>query len=929
MAVCLAALICVGQTTNEVRNSATGYTTYGDWITEASATPNAWMPGSTVRVNARLVIWPQHLANLANDNIKVDGFALLATAERTFDFTGWVRLPSDEKMSTLLTPSGIPIEGGTQGAVTTRFGYFFKTPFDQLVKVPLASAKTVDGHLEVDFEALQKLPDDLPPGIYRLRLDYGVTVGTRYYSLQARGFAARQSSVKGRVIESHIFLPPIPASGYDASGSYVDGGAIVPRIPFVLLNGYNSNGNRGVVADEDQGRFALASRNLIWDDVVLPMYDTAQRPVSYSLEPQFPTDTIELRSNIPWDFTKGAISVEVTAPDGKVTNLGTFPYIAKSGQWPTTRNAAVTAWRPSGYGKYTVRMRGWISDIWGNTYQGGGTYRFWIANRMTMATATFQGMSYPVGSRYGRDIGFAPAVLADVKIDAMLFVNSDPANVRRVSWSGKASPSGIYGAAQGGKNLPLDAPGEYFAKILATYKDEKGHLWVCSMRHGGVVYPTDSPIVARGKKFAVAGKYVERGETNFEGYYDMTEQIGQLVHFNYPWNPGDVLLIASEGQTANKIVPVLIYDSKEKPMTGWDTRLNGIAATNLQFKTSNGYSPHLYPEFITDVGYFYAAGPRPGFMSRFLVGEEGIAFPYWQTSPNSFGGQFGASNNGDMPGDIYRLIGGVVLRPNGQTPAYAGYVASAFILPPSSNNNRVIAPGAEDLLGSTGEMARFFLVGTRPGMMYELGSTFAPAVQIDPILPANLKFSLRYPDGHEVMSTAKGDASGSAVGTRWTLDQPGLYRFNLAGEWEGHRGIMPGMPAEGGDIYVVERGKPADAPEIKFNLPVESTFDPARGVTIPGTTTADTVYYAAVIPGAVIDQGYLPVSGGKFEYFFDPKLINQRVPTYDIQHRVTGRPELGDIVHLTFFTKEKHPNGNSYHSFARVILRGSRVVVAR
>ncbi|MBI4874178.1 MAG: hypothetical protein HY822_06050 [Acidobacteria bacterium] len=921
--------VCGAQPAREVRRADSGHTTYGEWSVDAAASPAAWSPGDSVRVTAKLGLSAQHLAHLANDNIKVDGFAMLATAERTFDSTGWIRLPSDEKMSTLLTPAGIPIEGGTQGAVTTRFGYFFKTPYDQLVRVPLAAAPAKDGRIEVTFEASQKLPDDLPPGIYRVRLDFGFTVGTRYYSLQAKTFAWRQSAIKGRAIDSFLFLPPIPASGYDAAGRFVDGGGIVPRIPFVLLNAYNSNGNRGVAAEEDRRRFALASRNLIQDDVVLPMYDTAQRPVSYSLEPQFPTDTIDLRTNIPWNFTRGAISLEITAPDGKVTNLGSFPYIANSGQWPTTRNGAVTAWRPPVYGEYTVRLRGWISDTWGNTYQGGGTYRFWIANRMTMATATFQGQPYPVGARYGRDIGFAPAAPADVRIDAELHVNSDPASVRRASWSGKASPAGVYGAAQGAKNLLLDAPGEYYARILATYRDEKGHLWVCSMRHGGVVYSPDSPIVARGKKFALSGRYVERGETRFEGYYDTTEQIGSLVHFNYPWNAGDVLLIASEGQSANKITPELIYEQKDKPAAAWDTRLNGISATNLQIKTSNGYSPHLCPEFITDMGYFYASGPRPGFMSRFLVGEEGIAFPYWQVSPNSFGGQFGASSNGDMPGDIYRLLGGVVLRRKGEEPAYAGYVSSAFILPPGSHNNRVIAPGAEDLLGSTSEKARFFLVGTRPGMMYELGSAFTPAAQIDPILPANIQFSLRYPDGKTVTSAAKGDAGGSAVGARWTLDQPGVYRFHIEGEWEGYRGFMPGLPAEGGDIYVVEAGKPKDAPEIKFNLPVESTFDPAQGVRIPGTTTAETVYYAAVIPGAVIDQGYLPVNGGKFEYVFNPQLINQRVPTYDIQHRVTGRAELGDIVHLTFFTKEKHPNGTSYHSFARIILRGNRIVSTR
>ena len=69
-------------------------------------------------------------------------------------------------------------------------------------------------------------------------------------------------------------------------------------------------------------------------------------------------------------------------------------------------------------------------------------------------------------------------------------------------------------------------------------------------------------------------------------------------------------------------------------------------------------------------------------MSRFLVGESTVRAPYWPTSPNAFGGQIGASANGDQPGDIYRLFGGVVRRkPKASAPQYAGYIASAFILP--------------------------------------------------------------------------------------------------------------------------------------------------------------------------------------------------------------------------------------------------------
>ena len=293
----------------------------------------------------------------------------------------------------------------------------------------------------------------------------------------------------------------------------MDASRIQPRIPWVILGAYNSNGYRGVVAEEDESRFALSVRNLIPDEVILPRYDEndPKRALSYSLEPQFPADTIDTCANIPWDYTKGELSVKITGPDGKTTDLGTAPFVGKSGQWPTTKKAAFTAWKPPAYGQYTVRATGWIQDIWGNRYEGGGTYRFWIAKRMTMATATFQGQAYPVGNRYGRDMAFAPAVPADVSVTATLYVNSDPTITRTVSYRGKASPGGVFGAAQGMVPLVFDAPGEYHAQVLATYTDQDGHLWVSTMRHAGVVYPEDSAIVARGKKLTVDGKLVDRG----------------------------------------------------------------------------------------------------------------------------------------------------------------------------------------------------------------------------------------------------------------------------------------------------------------------------------------------------------------------------------------------------------------------------------
>ena len=915
----------------KVHFDAAGYTDYGEWAASAALSPAYWRPGKLLIIDTTLGIADSHLGGLAKAGIKADGFCLLVTAERSFDAEGRFHQANDERMSTLLTPTGLAIEGGIQGAVTPRFGYAFRTPVDELMAEPLAAAKKTAAGYEARFELKTLLPMDLPPGIYRVRLDYGFTSGGRFLSLNGEGFASRPF-FKGRPTESHLYSPPIPANGLHASGHYVYASDIRPRVPWVLLSNYNSNGYRGVIADEDKPYFALSPRNIISDDVILPLYDDAGRKVSYSLEPQFPVDTIEARSNIPWDYASGFLSIQVTQPDGKMVDLGTAPFIDKTGIWPTTKRTAFTQWRPPAYGHYIVKAVGWISDIWGNRYEGGGTFQFWIAKRMTLATATFQGVSYPVGGKYGRDLGFSPAVPADVRVDASLFVNSDSYNVRTISYGGKASPAGIFGFAQGAKPFTLDSPGEYLGHVLATYTDPDGHLWVSTMRHSGVVYPEESSITARGKKLYLRGSYVSRGETRDEGWTDSMSGESHLVHITFPYLSGDALLIASEQQASNKIEPVLTYEDNSNPSAYDPAKLRGVGVSNLAIQTSNGYSPHLFPEYITDWAYYYAGAPRPGFMSRFLVGESNVRAPYWPTSPNSFGGQIGTSANGDLPGDIYRLLGVAVLRKRGKPPAYAGYMASAFILPKGTKNNRVIAPGSEDIVGSDGKKARLFLVTTRPGMVYETGTLFTPVAQIDPILPAQVTFWLTYPDGRQLVTSGACDSFGSfAAQDRWTLDIPGVYRFWIEAEWQGQKGYMPGVPPEGGLIFVIEKDRPNGAPpqSLALNLAPQTVFSANKPLTITGMSNAAEVSYAAVIPGAAIEQGKLAVSGGMFTYVLDPVSINKKVPIYDIMNLVSGKPEIGKIVHLTFFSKESDPQGLPRHSFIRLIIRGQRVLYAR
>lgn len=899
-----------------------GWTTHGEWRAETRVSHDFWKPGDTVEVQTSVSFTAAHLSSLAQTGVQADTVIVLATAERTFDAGGRMRWANDEKASTILTPTGLPIEGGVQGAVTKRYGYGFQTPFDQQATIRLDSAKVENGVYTASFLLRQALPADLPPGIYRLRLDFGFKAGSKTFAISGETFAKR-AFPKGRANENHSYSPIIRASGIDVSGRPVDGVQIQPRVPWVLLNNYNSNGYRGVVAEEDKSWFGLSGRNLIQDDVILPLFDANSRIISYSLEPQIPPDSVEARSNIAWVPNKGQISIEVTAPDGTVQNLGTAPFTAFSGIWPSTKKSAFTAWKPSAYGLHTVKATGWYEDAAGNRYEGGGTYRFWIAKRMTLATATFQGMSYPVGNFYGRAMAFAPAFPADVEVVARLYPFSDPSRVKEIRYAGKASPGGSFSAAEGLKPLVFDEPGEYVAHVLARYRDQNGHHWVCSMRHAGVVYPPDSPIEARGKKLYIDKQYVERGHTKREGQY-FADGTYYLDHINFPYRSGDVLQMASEGEGANKIVPTLMWEAKNSET--YDTRFQSIGRTNLQLVTSNGYSPHLFPEYITDWAYYYSAGPRPGFMGRFLVGEDNVRAPYWSLSPNSFGGQINASVNGDLPGDIYRLIGGVVLRKKGQQPLYAGYLASAFMLEKGTHNNRITGPGEEDLIGPHRQRARFYLVGPRPGLVFTTGSAFAAAAQIDPVLPADVTVTLTYPDGRKFSTSGRGDDYGSfAARDRFIFDQPGVYRYTMDAEWQGFKAGVPGLPAEGGDLYVIESNKPAGAAELQLDIPEDSTMDPVAGIRITGSSTASRVYVAAVIPGAVIDHQWLEVSGGKFAYTLNPKSIESRTQTYDTAHRVTGAPTIGDVIHLTFFSREEGPLG-AWHSYRRVIVRGTKLL---
>ncbi len=144
--------------------------------------PKAWVPNATVKLDVSLSFSNELYSAFKPPLLAgVEQVCILVTAERDFDSKGYQHTPWDDQVSTLLTPAGLPIEGGGSGAVSRYDGYTQTTPVDVMVDVPIATFQNLNASLwwSGRTSANFTLPANLPPGIYRMRLDFGFKFSTR------------------------------------------------------------------------------------------------------------------------------------------------------------------------------------------------------------------------------------------------------------------------------------------------------------------------------------------------------------------------------------------------------------------------------------------------------------------------------------------------------------------------------------------------------------------------------------------------------------------------------------------------------------------------------------------------------------------------------------------------------------------------------
>ena len=243
----------------------------------------------------------------------------------------------------------------------------------------------------------------------------------------------------------------------------------------------------------------------------------------------------------------GELSAIVVGPDGSRVDLGTAKFVAKSGNGPTTKKTSFTAWKPHMYGRYTVTATGWIDDAFGRRYRGGGTYRFWIAKRMTLATATFQGQPYPVGSTYGRDTQFNPAVPADVTVTASLYPDSSAARVRTLTYFRQGHGRGAVRRRAGHEVVPARRARRVPRQPARDLHRRGGpsvgqHDAPCRRGLSGAVGGRSRAARSSrwGRSTSIAARRSSKGTSKPSGE-------DHLPHITFPYLAGDVLLMAAEG----------------------------------------------------------------------------------------------------------------------------------------------------------------------------------------------------------------------------------------------------------------------------------------------------------------------------------------------------------------------------------------------
>jgi hypothetical protein len=811
-----------------------------------------------------------------------------------------------------------------------------------------------------------KLPKDLPAGYYEPRLMVFVRVEGVEEPILLHNFRDNANGQDEQVL-------PMVKVGQPAA----------PRIPMTILAGKNYRGQAGALSSRDAGAFGLCARSGFSGPLILP-------PGQYELGPYFPT--LFPAMTIPpvdgglevfpewidnyFRFETGKFTCSIQGPgvDQDFGELHSFDVL--DGRAVLDRPLAF-GFEQSG--EYKVKLTGTVEDAYGRTFEGGGEYSVMIAQPLTFSTSCKPGTSFLVGDAYPAKINVLPGLPATVTVAIEYYPNSDRSRKRSWYASGPANRFGHY-IPYDVPPLVFDEPGEYVSKVSAQYLDPGGRLWAGQQISAGVIAPVEArPIQLHGvRTFPYNLRPDDKiygAVKQFTGRADQSSAImpfkpGFVTDSFPPYNPTDTLFVPSNGFDESLVEPQVslrIADPKLRALlvkghrktvvlpppllqlqpgqwaylknvmevssdsAGWfpadEENADEIPVSPV---AKGALHPYAYPENNRFEAYSYLGVIRPGFPVMTGVFQSDALGLYWLTSPNRFGGQINAGTNGDLPGDVYRVQAGAVLKDleTGEN-YYDAYGAAIAVARSDGKLTSILPPGEKPLVDTGGRKHRIFLgIDTHDAL--EVGEKIFLGGMVFPAIEAEVLWEVTTPDGEIIPVHGKANRLGLVRGTpALPVDHPGLYRVETKVTYGELTGDIVGTT--GGEFW--HCAVPVDAPPIlETNLAPRTPIDPVEGLEVefnwPEGLANPRLSFGVLMPGQVLDQGTLTPAGNKASYRFHPAALAAGFPNLDSRNYATGEWEMADTVVFQIFFEAEGDQGPVYDSL-RLVLRGNKLLNPR
>jgi len=818
--------------------------------------------------------------------------------------------------SSRVTASGIPIDGGDSA-----FAFV-------LAAADLAGVIRRGNRISFPLTIDQDIPDTLAPGLYTLGFaGYFQTLG------ETRSDTIRWDRLDLAVTAAERSRLPIVFNVGDMDEA---------RLPMALFADDLSDGSRGILPiDADDGALSNRVRTNAPTLILPPYTSTApRRPIIYALEPYLPNILPNRYDSnapplIPFDLPGGRLTGRVRTPSGTTDALGAAPFAQNrlstieydesalfGDSSPldmfrlTTLEPRFTEYTFAEYGEYQITLTGTVSDSFGNVYVGGGEYRVLAAELLDLTPGTLPGAPYTVGDVVNPSLRIAPGYAADVTVTVRFYPIDGGAPLEQ-ALTGTADRAGMFIPDQ--PPLIFQQPGEYVIDYEARYTAVDGSLWAGSLRSAGVVAPTDDTLHAHGARGTDRAAAYRPAWFDVARYAEVNAFDPDDAALYPPYHSGDLMWI--DDGAAGAVHPRVRLEDR-----------SGVFSRDLG-GTRGEFERQEIP--IDDAaGYTYISVVRPNVtLLQAVTADDGGGLPIRFDADDALNRQIGAGIDGMLPGDLFFMFGGAVVRLPDAAPRTAGYASAGVVLAPDADPGERVMPPARGLDGGAdgGTLLTFRGIdydavivptGLQPGDVLTEGDSFIFAGQVAPTLHARVRVTYTKPSGATVTVEGSANSFGGffEIGGLQVADEPGLWsarvEVTVAGRTSAGVIEAPGIRA---GIAGLEDGRftfavlPPDTESLPWSsaltdsiiaigLPYNFNF------TAPQGWTDVRAFVTMTTPGYVLDDAELRVSGRSFSYQYTAAELGRRLSIIERDVRTSGA-YVSDTRALTFIATGFDENG--------------------